>query len=94
MCNFYVLYSQGLDTYYIGHTCDALEERIRKHNTSHKGYTGKTKDWRLVYYERFSDKKAAYARERAVKNWKNRKKIIALIAGACYNKNQVKSVKI
>ena len=37
---FYILYSPGRDRYYIGHTND-LNERIRKHNTNYKGYTGK-----------------------------------------------------
>ena len=75
---FYILYSLTIDSYYVGHTSD-LESRIRKHNTHHKGYTGKANDWRLVYSEQYSDKKSAYARERQVKSWKSRTMIENLI---------------
>jgi len=79
MYHFYILYSPTLDRYYIGHTSD-LEERIRRHNTDHKGYTGGLGDWSLVYSEDFKDKGGAYARERQVKGWKSRKRILELIA--------------
>ena len=78
-CYFYILFSAQLNKYYIGHTCDVLLERLRRHNSNHKGFTGKADDWKLVYYEEYSDKSAAYARERQVKNWKSRKKIVELI---------------
>ena len=76
---FYILYSALLDNYYVGHTSD-LEVRIRKHNTHHKGYTGKVNDWKLVYSEQYADKKSAYARERQVKSWKSRTMIEKLIS--------------
>jgi putative endonuclease len=72
MYYFYIIYSATLDRYYTGYTLN-LEERIRKHNTHHRGYTGKTNDWKLVYMEEYSIKKDAYQRERQVKKWKNRK---------------------
>jgi putative endonuclease len=78
MYYFYILYSPTLDGYYIGHTSN-IEERIRKHNTKHKGFTGKANDWRLVYKEQYKNKSHAYKRERIVKAWKNRNKIEALI---------------
>jgi putative endonuclease len=78
MCHFYILYSQQRDTYYVGHTCEDLAERLRKHNTHHKGFTGSTADWGVVYSEVFVDKASAYAREREVKGWKSRKKLKAL----------------
>ncbi len=80
MCQFYILYSSILDKYYIGHTCDNIEERLRKHNTNHKGFTGGVNDWVLLYQESFLDKQGAYAREREVKRWKSRKKIEKLIS--------------
>jgi len=67
-----------LDKFYYGHS-SALKERICKHNTKHKGFTGKVNDWKLVYSEKFNTKKAAYARERQVKAWKNRKRVENLI---------------
>ena len=75
----YILYSIKLDRYYVGHTGDQLVDRIRRHNSNHKGYTGKANDWTLVYSRSFNTKSEAYAQERAIKNWKSRKRIIELI---------------
>ena len=74
----YILFSEKLNRYYVGHTSN-INERIRKHKTNHKGFTGKAKDWKLVYSERFSTKSLAYARERKIKSWKSRSKIEDLI---------------
>ena len=52
----YILYSKILDQYYIGHTGEDLEERLRKHLSNHKGFTAKVKDWTIVYYETFEEK--------------------------------------
>ncbi|MBF6645656.1 GIY-YIG nuclease family protein [Chryseobacterium indologenes] len=30
MCCCYILYSESLDKYYIGHSCEDLQERLRK----------------------------------------------------------------
>lgn len=68
-----------LDKYYIGHTCDVLQERIRKHNTNHKGFTGGKGDWQLKYFEEYTDKASAYKRERDVKKWKSRIRIAQLV---------------
>ncbi|WP_106568125.1 GIY-YIG nuclease family protein [Cecembia rubra] len=73
-CYFYILYSEILDRFYIGHTCDSLDQRLKKHLSNHKGFTGRTADWKLVYQEEYPDKVGAYARERKVKSWKSRKK--------------------
>ncbi|MFN3999649.1 GIY-YIG nuclease family protein [Algoriphagus sp.] len=67
------------DKFYIGHTCEEIQERIRKHNSNHKGFTGNQADWKLVFIEKFPDKSSAYARERSVKSWKSKKKIEELI---------------
>jgi putative endonuclease len=56
-----------------------MDERLRKHNSNHKGFTGNSTDWKLVYKEEFEDKNSAYARERQIKSMKSRKKIIELI---------------
>jgi putative endonuclease len=68
---FYIIFSVSLDKYYIGHTSD-LSERLRKHNSSHKGFTGKVNDWSYVYTESYQSKNETYQRERQVKSWKNR----------------------
>jgi len=66
---FYILYSISINKYYFGYTSD-LTDRLSKHNTHHKGFTGRTNDWELVYSEKYSTKSEAYARERQVKKWK------------------------
>ena len=76
---FYILYSKALHQYYIGHTCESLEERLRKHLSNHSGFTGKTKDWNLVYFEEFETKSLAYKRELEVKKWKSRIRVDKLI---------------
>jgi predicted GIY-YIG superfamily endonuclease len=43
--HFYILRSETLQKYYLGHTGDTLEERLRKHNSNHKGFTGRADDW-------------------------------------------------
>ena len=78
--SFYILYSGLLDRYYIGHTEDDMPERLRRHNANHKGFTGKTNDWTVVYMEKYPSKDDAYARERLVKSWKSRTMIQKLIS--------------
>ena len=74
----YVLFSKKIDKYYIGHTGN-LKDRLKKHNTNHKGFTGKAMDWKIVYTEEYPTKEEAYFRERQVKRWKSRKAIERLI---------------
>ena len=76
----YVLYSKLIDKYYVGHTSMELTERLRRHLSSHKGYTGKAKDWEVVYFEYYDDKTKAILREQEIKNWKSRTKIVELIS--------------
>ena len=80
--SFYILFSPTSDKYYVGHTTESVFERLRKHNSNHKGYTGKFNDWTVVYIEEFESKELAYARERDVKSWKSQKRIIKLISDA------------
>jgi putative endonuclease len=75
----YILFSFARNIYYVGHTGDNLLERLRKHNSNHKGYTGKLGDWQIAYKESFFTKKEAYAREREIKSWKSRKRIEQLV---------------
>ena len=76
----YILYSETLDKYYIGFTGDELGERLRKHNSNHKGFTGGIGDWVVKYSEKYNTKEEAGKRERQIKNWKSRKLIEKLIA--------------
>lgn len=36
-CSFYILFSASRNAFYLGHTCHDLSERLRKHNSNHKG---------------------------------------------------------
>ena len=74
----YILYSESLDRYYVGSSQD-LQERLRRHRSNHKGYTGKADDWAIAYFETFDEKADATARERTIKRWKSRKMIEQLI---------------
>ncbi|HQQ96184.1 MAG TPA: GIY-YIG nuclease family protein, partial [Cyclobacteriaceae bacterium] len=76
----YILHSAAAGKYYIGHTTEPIEERLRKHNSDHDGFTGKYSDWRVVFTEKLTSKALAYAREREIKRRKSRKMIEALIA--------------
>ena len=85
MCFAYILYSFQLDKFYVGHTCDNMDERLRTHLSNHSGYTSKAKDWDVVHTESYSDKASAYRREREIKGWKSRRLIIELIESSKRN---------
>ncbi|MCL1677133.1 GIY-YIG nuclease family protein [Elizabethkingia meningoseptica] len=68
-----------MDQFYIGHCSETLQERLRKHLANHKGFTARSKDWEIVYFEQLDDKKSAYKREREIKSWKSKNKILQLI---------------
>ena len=75
----YILYSEILNKFYIGHTRDDLNQRIRRHLSDHAGFTAKAKDWQLVYQEIFEHKSDAARREREIKNWKSSIRVRALV---------------
>ena len=79
MATFYILYSKSINKYYVGATCDSMTERLRRHNSSHKGFTGRISDWEIIYSENFDTKEDAFAREKEVKSWKSRKKVEQLV---------------
>jgi putative endonuclease len=79
MCHTYIIFSETLNRYYIGSTRDELSERIRRHNSNHKGFTGKATDWVIVYAETFESYNQARMRELQLKAWKSRKMIEKLI---------------
>jgi len=74
----YILYSPGLDVYYIGFSEDPAS-RLIKHLSSQKGFTSKTRDWQIVYEEFFQEKWEALKREKQLKAWKNKSRICQLI---------------
>ncbi|MFD1629509.1 GIY-YIG nuclease family protein [Pseudopedobacter beijingensis] len=81
MFTVYVLYSLTANRYYIGVTSD-VAGRLRRHKSNHKGFTGKSSDWQLVYTEIYEEKSEAMKRERELKSWKSRSRLEALISSA------------
>ena len=75
----YILYSNALLKFYIGYTSEPIQLRLEKHLTNHSGFTGKAKDWVIVYFENCTDKPTALRREKEIKSWKSKKKILELI---------------
>jgi len=75
----YILYSPGLDQFYIEHTHD-LQDRLFRHNNSGSKATKKANDWKLVYTESFQTKADATKREYEIKQKKSRKYIEWLIS--------------
>jgi putative endonuclease len=75
----YILYSVTRNKYYVG-SCEDIQGRLKKHNTNHSGFTGKTGDWELKYTEKYPDKIIALKREKEIKTWKSRKMIEKLIS--------------
>ena len=79
MCSVYILHSPSTDKLYIGATCDKLSSRLAKHNSKHIGFTALANDWKIVYHEHFPSKQNAWERERELKKWKSRERILKLI---------------
>jgi len=74
----YILYSPSKDKYYVG-ACQDVQNRLKKHDTNHSGFTGKSGDWELKWTEEHPIKTTALKRENQIKSWKSRKMIEALI---------------
>jgi len=79
MYHTYILFSEELNKFYVGHTGESLDERLRKHLSNHDGFTASGKDWKIVYSEKFDSKEDAYHREREIKSWKSKKRIQKLV---------------
>jgi putative endonuclease len=71
----YIIYSPSADRFYIGSTADDINQRIRRHNAPHRGFTSMANDWVLVHLEQFDSIQQARGRERQIKAWKSRKRV-------------------
>lgn len=74
----YILYSEAIDKFYIGHTND-LVRRLSEHNRTKGKFTDKGIPWKLVYTEAYSSKDEAARREKQIKRKKSRRYIEWLI---------------
>ena len=77
----YIIYSKTVDKYYVGSSSN-LEDRLRRHNSAHRGFTGIAQDWVFVFKEAFLSNTEALKREKEIKSRKSRKYIEALISGS------------
>lgn len=75
----YIIYSDLVDRYYVGH-CQDLEDRMDRHTGGRSKYTKIADDWKIMYTETFFTRSEAMVRERAIKRKKSRKYIEFLIA--------------
>jgi len=62
----YILRSGTTGCFYVGHT-DDLDDRLRRHNEGRSEATRTRGPWKLVYQEEFPTRRAAVAREWAIK---------------------------
>lgn len=80
----YILYSAGLNKYYVGYT-ENVANRLQQHNAGLSSFTAKANDWILKYSEKFETREAAHTRELEIKRKKSRKYIEWLIESADEN---------
>ena len=74
----YILYSASIDKYYVGQTND-IHKRLHRHNAGLNRFSKRGIPWIIVYFEDFSSRAEAMRRERQIKAWKSRTKILELI---------------
>ena len=79
MFHLYILYSPGIDGYYIGQTSDLIE-RMRMHAAGETQSTCTASDWLLVFKQPFLTRREAMNAERRLKKSKSRKTIERYIA--------------
>ena len=79
MYTFYILYSETLESYYIGFT-NSIDRRLAEHNRKKRKYTDRGIPWVLVHTEEFKTKEEAMLREKYVKAKKSKTFIIELIS--------------
>ncbi len=60
----YILFSKSTDKFYVGYTTMGIDERLRRHLSNHKGFTGRIKDWELYFILRSSQKRVKLLKEK------------------------------
>jgi len=75
----YILYSENIDTYYVGSTSN-IGDRLKRHNAGRSTYTKRGIPWRIVYQKDYLTKSEAYRAELFIKSQKSRKYIEQLLA--------------
>ncbi len=77
----YIIYSEAIDQYYVGHSSD-LTDRLFRHNNSGSKATKKANDWKIVYTESYETRSEATRRESEIKKKKSRKYIEQLLVNS------------
>ena len=77
MCWVYILYSKGLDKYYIGQT-SGISNRTPSH-LNKKTYKSKAGDWELVFAQEMEDRPEALTLGGGIKHAKSLKSILRYI---------------
>jgi len=75
----YILYSERINSYYIGSTGN-INDRIKRHNSGRSTYTKRGIPWKIVYQRNYNTKTEAYQAELHIKSFKNRKYIEEFIS--------------
>jgi putative endonuclease len=73
-CYFYLLFSFSKDKFFLGHACGDLLERLKKHNSDHRGFTGGVGDWIGVYTERIPGKDTSLSERARSESMEEQKK--------------------
>jgi putative endonuclease len=87
----YILFSEKRNRFYVGSTGDDLEERLRKHNSNHKGFKGSVADWKIVYTEIFDSVSDANKSELQIKSWKSRSAILRRLSSTIPAKSKAQT---
>jgi putative endonuclease len=74
----YILQSEKDNSFYIGET-DNLKERLKFHNKGLQRYTRNKIPWKLVYFEKYPNRREALKREKEIKRKKSKRYIEWLI---------------
>jgi len=67
MFTVYILFSNQLHKHYVGYTSFPIENRIKEHLYSHKGFTSNAKDWKAIYKKSVISKTEALKLEKQIK---------------------------
>ncbi len=67
-CTVYILYSETAEKHYCGYTSLSIPDRLRRHNSHHRGFTGPYSDWRCVWSRSLSRKSQALRMEKQIKS--------------------------
>ena len=74
----YILWSDSLRKFYVGHTAD-LEARVDYHNRGNVTFTRTGVPWTLAYSESHPSRSDAMKREAEIKRWKSAASIRRLV---------------